>query len=130
MCAIANGGTCYEPYFVKSVTNDSDRYIYQAKPVDSGININSTTAATLKKIFRSTVSNYYGDYRFGNLIMCGKTGTAEQDNANPHAWFAGFSADEDFPYAVVAVLENSGKGLNYAGTAASNVLQKLYKTIN
>ena len=129
MCAIANGGTCNEPYFVKSVTTDSGRSIYQAKPVDSGININTTTAATLKKILRSTVSSYYGDYRFGNLEICGKTGTAEQDNANPHAWFAGFSADEEFPYAVIAVLENSGKGLTYAGTAASNVLQKLYKTI-
>lgn len=130
MCAIANGGTCNEPYFVKSVTNDSGRYVYQSDDTDSGININPTTAATLRKMLRSTVSNYYGDYRFGNLTVCGKTGTAERDNENPHAWFAGFSADDDFPYAIVAVLENSGKGLTYAGTAASNVLQQLYKTVN
>ncbi len=129
MCAIANGGTAYEPYFVNSVINDSGKAIYSAKPVDSGLNISSTTAATLKTMMRSTVSNYYGDYMFGNLTMCGKTGTAERDEGNPHAWFAGFSADEDFPYAVVAVLEDSGSGLSYAGTAASNVLQKLYNQI-
>lgn len=128
MCAIANGGTCYEPYFVKSVTNDAGRYVYQAKATDSGISIGSSTAATLKTMLRSTVSSFYGDYFFGKLTMCGKTGTAERDNENPHAWFAGFSADESFPYAVVAVLENSGNGLTYAGTAASNVLQQLYKT--
>ncbi|MBQ8209680.1 MAG: hypothetical protein IJZ35_03750 [Clostridia bacterium] len=130
MCAIANGGVCNEPYFISSVTNADGKYVYRTKAVDSGINISSTTASTLKAMLRSTVSNYYGDYRFGNLTICGKTGTAERDNEKPHAWFAGFSADEEFPYAVVAVLENSGNGLTYAGTAASNVLQKLYKTVN
>lgn len=125
-CAIANGGTCIQPYFVGSATDENGRTDYKAKTEDSGININPTTAATLKKIMRSTVSDYYGDYRFGELIMCGKTGTAEQDDRLPTAWFTGFSADENFPYAVVAVLEESGSGLKYAGAAASDVLQKLY----
>lgn len=130
ICAIANGGSSIEPHFIGTVKNADGKTIYSAKQIDSGININPTTAATLKTMLRTTVSDYYGDYRFGELKMCGKTGTAENDNEKPHAWFAGFSADEDFPYAVIAVLENSGKGLTYAGTAASNVMQKLYKTVN
>lgn len=129
ICAIANGGTCNEPYFVKSATSDSGRAVYTAKAVNSGLSINPSTASTLKKMLRSTVSDYYGDYRFGNLTMCGKTGTAEKDDALPTAWFVGFSADESFPYAVVSVLEESGSGLKYAGTAASNVMQELYNKI-
>lgn len=130
ICAVANGGTCYEPYFVKSAVNENNRTVYAAKPVDSGITLNASTASTLKKMLRSTVSAYYGDYRFGNLTMCGKTGTAQKDDASSTAWFVGFSEDESFPYAVVAVMENSGSGLKYAGAAASDVLQELYKKIN
>ena len=62
--------------------------------------------------------------------MCGKTGTAERDDSLPNAWFVGFSADEAFPYAIVVVMEESGSGLKYAGTAASNVLQELYNKSN
>ena len=126
MCAIANGGKAYEPYFVKSAVNENGRSTYTAEPVDSGISINPSTASTLKELLRSDVSDYYGDYMFGDITMCGKTGTAEIDDKKPHAWFVGFSYDDSFPYAVVAVLENSGSGLRYAGSAAAEIMQKLY----
>lgn len=129
MCAIANGGTCNELYFVKSAVNENNRSVYETSPVDSGITINATTASTLKKMLRTTVSDYYGDYRFGDITMCGKTGTAERDEGLPTAWFVGFSEDTDFPYAVVAVLEESGSGLKFAGTAASDIMQKVYNKL-
>lgn len=127
MCAVANGGKSYEPYFVAFAANEKGRRVYEAAPVDSGVAINTTTASLLKELLRSDVSDYYGDYIFGDVIMCGKTGTAERDNGLPHAWFAGFSYDDSFPYAVIAVLENSGSGLKYAGSAASVVMQELHK---
>lgn len=127
MCAIANGGKSYEPYFVKSAVNENGRKVYEAEPVDSGITITPTTASLLKELLRSDVSDYYGDYIFGDVTMCGKTGTAERDNGLPHAWFAGFSYDDSFPYAVIAILEDSGSGLKYAGSAASSIMQELYK---
>lgn len=130
ICAIANGGTSYEPYFVSEVANKNGRTVYNAKPADSGLNINGTTASLLKELMRSTVSDYYGDYLFGDVVMCGKTGTAEKDDGLPNAWFAGFSYDDDFPYAVVAVLEESGSGLKYAGSAAAEIMQNLYNKIN
>ncbi len=129
-CAIANGGKSYEPYFVASAINENGRKIYEAKPVDSGITITPTTASLLKELLRSDVSDYYGDYIFGDVTMCGKTGTAERDNGLPHAWFAGFSYDDNFPYAVIAVIEDSGSGLKYAGSAASSIMQELYKKVN
>ena len=131
MCAIANGGKSYEPYFVKSAVNENGRKVYEAEPLDSGITISPTTTSLLKELLRSDVSDYYGDYLFGDVTMCGKTGTAERDNGLPHAWFAGFSYDDNFPYAVIAILEDSGSGLKYAGSAASSIMQELYKkTIN
>ncbi|MBR5498020.1 MAG: penicillin-binding protein [Clostridia bacterium] len=129
VCAIANNGQAYLPYFVASAESSSGNEVYYVKPELADISINETTAKTLKEMMRKTVNEYYGDYRFGNLVMCGKTGTAERDNEKPHAWFAGFSYDEKFPYAIVTVIENSGSGLQYAGTASSNILQKLYSQL-
>lgn len=126
MCAIANGGKTTEPHFVLEAVNSAGKAVYSAKPKDSGLAISPTTAATMKELLRSNVSDYYGDYRFGDVTMCGKTGTAERDDGRPHAWFAGFSYDDSFPYAVVAVLENSGSGLKYAGNAAAAVITALY----
>ena len=130
VCAIANDGQAYNPYFVKSAVSSSGNEIYSAKPELSEVRLNETTAKTLKEMMRKTVNEYYGDYRFGSLKMCGKTGTAERDNEKPHAWFVGFSYDESFPYAIVTVLENSGSGLQYAGTVSSNIMQKIYSQSN
>ncbi len=130
VCAIANDGQAYLPYFVESSVTSSDNEVYSAKPQLADIAISENTAKTLKEIMRKTVNEYYGDYRFGSLKMCGKTGTAERDNEKPHAWFAGFSYDESFPYAIITVLENSGSGLQYAGTVSSNIMQKLYSQLN
>lgn len=131
MCAIANGGKSYLPYFVKSAEGENGREVYTAVPVDSGVSISPTTASSLKEMLRTTVSNYYGDYMFGDVTMCGKTGTAERDDGKPHAWFAGFSYDDSFPYAIITVVEDSGSGLKYAGTVAAHMMQSLYdKTVN
>lgn len=127
VCAIANGGKTVEPYFVKESVSTSGRQVYSAKTKDSGLAINPSTASTLKEMLRSNVSDYYGDYMFGDIKMCGKTGTAERDNAQPHAWFAGFSYDSDFPYAIITILENSGSGLKHAGNASAQILQAIYK---
>ena len=42
-----------------------------------------------------------------------------------------FSYDESFPYAIVTVLENSGSGLEYAGTVSSDIFFKsVWATFN
>lgn len=129
ICSIANGGTSYEPFFVASAENNFGNYVYEVKKTESQVKMSSTTASLLKELMRTTVSDYYGDYMFGDVTMCGKTGTAERDNGKPHAWFAGFSYDEEFPYAIIVVMEESGSGLNYAGTAASEIMQELYNKV-
>ena len=73
------------------------------------------------------VENYYGDNKFPELKMCGKTGSAEVSNGRSHAWFVGFSYDKKFPYAIVVCLENGGIGYNDAIPAANKTLQALLK---
>lgn len=128
MGAIANNGNGVTPYFVESIiTPNGTKKVVGSSTVS--IKINSGTAQELKELMRSNVKNYYGDSRFKNLQMCGKTGTAEVKNGDPHSWFVGFSNRSDMPYAVVAVAENAGSGSGTAMNAANKVMQQILKTI-
>ncbi len=126
ICAVANGGEAYEPYFVSYSADNNGIQHYVADKKLSDVKISHSTASLLRELMRTTVSDFYGDYLFGDVVMCGKTGTAEKDDGLPNAWFAGFSYDDTFPYAVVVVMEDSGSGLKFAGNAASEIMQEIY----
>lgn len=117
--AIANGGKAVIPYYVSQsaeLTDENGR-------INKNIVLSEDTAAKMKKLLRSDVKNYYGDSRFPNLEMCGKTGSAEVSNGKSHAWFYGFSQRSDFPYAIVVCLENGGTGYTNAIPVANRVMQ-------
>ena len=126
--AIANGGTSPEPYFIKSVTSPTGNVTKTKGGVMLDQMFSPSTASQLDSMLRSNVENYYGDGKFPGLEMCGKTGTAEVSSedggASPHAWFVGYSQREDFPYAVVVVVENGGSGGSVALPVANKVMQK------
>lgn len=123
--AIANGGQGVSPYVIHSMQSPSGVKVYKAMTRNSAITLNGTCAARLQKLLRSNVTEQYGDKRFPNLQMCGKTGTAELDGKTSHSWFVGFSMREDFPLAVVVVAENAGSGSGVAMNTANAVLQSL-----
>ena len=121
--AIANGGNAVTPKIVRNSTSEKlSELLGNISPL-AQISIDTETASQMKKIMRSTVKNYYGDSRFPGLEMCGKTGTAEVDGKRPHAWFMGFSQKEDFPYAIVVMVENGGSASSVAIPVANKVLQ-------
>jgi len=128
MGAIANGGKAVNPYFVESVIQNDGTVLYKGGSRSEKL-LNVTTANTLKSLLRSNVKNYYGDSRFKGLELCAKTGTAEVGGEkSPHAWFAGFSQREDFPYAFVCIVENGGSGSGTAAPIISRVLREMDKT--
>lgn len=114
--AIANGGKTTEPTLIK----DGASSILQTIGINSGSNgremFSENTAAKLDEIMRYTITDYYGDYLFGGLSVCAKTGTGEVgDDKEPNAWMVGYSKDEDCPLAFACVVEDAGFGFSYAG---------------
>ncbi len=84
----------------------------------------SETAQKLGKMMRNNTVSQYGEDNFRGLELCAKSGTAQVGgDKNPHAWFAGFLAREDYPLAFVVVVENGGSGAGIAGPIAAKVLQ-------
>ena len=120
MGAIANGGTGYAPDRIRSTGTVSQ--IVGRMPQEC-VKINPETAAKLAVLLRSNVEDEYGDWKFENLQMCGKTGTAQIDNAKSHSWFVGYSQREDLPLAVVCVAEHAGHGSGVASTVSNKVMQ-------
>lgn len=128
--AIANGGTSPAPYIVSKMTTAAGTTEFSAKTQYLSEYLTAETASKLKEMLRNNVTDYYGEYRFKSLEMCGKTGTAEvsDDNSkNSHAWFAGYSQREDLPLAIIVVIENGGSGSGKAIPVANTVMQAALK---
>lgn len=124
MGAIANGGTGSAPDRIRSTGTVSQ--IVGRLP-ETIITIKPETAAKLNELLRSNVKDEYGDWKFENLQMCGKTGTAQIDNAKSHSWFVGYSQREDLPLAVVCIAEHAGYGSGVASTVSNKVMQYFLK---
>lgn len=122
--AIANGGTGYMPDRIRSTGTVSE--IVGRLP-EAMVTLKPETAAKLQELLRSNVADKYGDWKFENLEMCGKTGTAQIDNAKSHSWFVGYSQRADLPLAVVCIAEHAGQGSGVASTVTNKVMQYFLK---
>ena len=122
MGAIANGGQAAEPYLMQRVRKGDD-ITYEAKTVLSDAVLKPETADTLTKLMRNNVQSVYGDWQFGGLSVCAKSGTAEREGQTANAMFAGFALDSSCPVAFVVFVENGGSGSAVAAPMAAKVLQ-------
>jgi len=111
MGAIANDGRGVIPVLTRSNTPLGLELPWQAR---TAIRIDPGIAAQLRTILLASVDHQ---------AIGGKTGTAQVDDGRPHAWFFGFSANRQTPYAVVVVVQNGGGGQAEAFPIARRVLQ-------
>lgn len=126
MGAVANGGKAAVPQLVlKTETGmglNASPYIKRM----TGELVDAATAATMADMMAGNVASAYGAWRFPNMDVCAKSGTAEVGGGKaPNAWFAGFLRDEDAPYAFVVLVEEGGSGADTAGSVAAKVLDAL-----
>lgn len=125
MCGtIANGGETVLPFEVKNVTSFFGLPGFNVTGKTEENEISAELAAELDNLMRYNVTSYYGDDMFPSLSVCAKTGTAEVgDGKEPHAWFVGYSQDEDAPLAFAVVVENAGYGYSQAGPIAVTAME-------
>ena len=122
MGRIAGGGTGAEPYLMAKITR-GEKTAYEAKTETSSRALKAETAAKLTEYLRNNVATMYGDWQFGGLNVCAKSGTAEHEGETADAMFAGFCVDENCPLAFVVFVENGGSGSAVAAPIAAKVLQ-------
>lgn len=121
IAAIANGGTLYRPQIVEKIQPVEGAAELIFKPEANGtLPVRSENLDIIREaMFMVTGPNgtARADIRGLQFSVAGKTGTAESSNGLPHAWFAGFTDNEEntgLPdIAIAVIVENIGQGSEY-----------------
>ena len=116
--ALANGGILYRPALVQTIKPASGDASYQFEPqVQGELPISDETLAAVREALRMVVEETRGTGYWAmeglEIPVSGKTGTAQTPTGNSHAWFAGYTRQNDPEHpdiAVVVLIENGGEG--------------------
>ena len=122
-CIIANHGFYYKPHLIKAI---GDKQIIKPEYTqrnDVGID---------QKYFEPVIDGMQEVVEHGTaaaskipgIIMCGKTGTAQNPHGKNHSIFVAFAPRENPKIAIAVVVENSGQGAEWAAPIASYIVEK------
>jgi len=132
--ALANGGTLYRPQLVSSIAAPGEEPVYQFEPESTGqIPITPEQLEVIREGILGVVEDRNGTARTAlvglQVKVYGKTGTAETASGTPHAWFIGYTDEnnEDRPDIVVAViLSNRGEGSEWAAPVFRRIVENYF----
>jgi penicillin-binding protein 2 len=126
---IANRGFWYRPHILKKIEDASIDTLYTNKrrtavepeyfePVVTGMQwaVNGGGSGSTARIAK-----------LDDIIVCGKTGTAENPHGNSHSIFMAFAPKDNPKIAVAIVVENAGYGAAWAAPIVSLMLEKYIK---
>lgn len=124
--AIANRGYYFTPHVVKSIgadhfvdkrfvtkhqiSIDSANFEYIVQGMEASVNSGTSTIAALK-----------------DIIVCGKTGTAQNPHGKNHSVFIAFAPKDNPKIAIAVYVENAGFGATFAAPIASLMIEKYIK---
>lgn len=130
MGVIAGGGQAAEPHIMQAVTGGLVDG-YKADTVMTGTLLDAAACDTLAEMMHNNVVNMYGQWQFPDLYVCAKSGTAELGpTETPHATFAGFIRDENYPLAFIVIVEHGGSGSATCAPIAGQVLNACVAALN
>jgi penicillin-binding protein 2 len=124
--AIANRGYFYTPHIVKSIgAGHRIDTRYTEKHV---IGIDSANFEAVIKGMEAAVNGGEGATARGaaikDIIICGKTGTAQNPFGENHSVFIAFAPKDNPRIAIAVYVENAGYGATYAAPVASLMIEK------
>jgi penicillin-binding protein 2 len=124
--AIANRGYYYVPHIVKSI--GTDKKIDQKYLTKQVINIDSANFESIILGMEAAVNGEAGATAriaaLKDIIVCGKTGTAQNPHGKDHSVFIAFAPKDDPKIAIAVFVENAGFGATYAAPVASLMIEK------
>ncbi|WP_083258477.1 peptidoglycan D,D-transpeptidase FtsI family protein [Cellulosilyticum sp. I15G10I2] len=112
--AIANDGVMMKSYVLDYSMNKKGNIKIKYMPKYEQAIIDEKAAKSLQDMMIEVVSNGTGvKLKKKNMIIGGKTGTAQNETAEDHSWFVGFAKHNTSDHNQIAfavIVENGGKG--------------------
>ena len=120
---VANKGIIMQPYLVDTV-KDSQGVTVQRQAVQAWLTATTPEIAGIIKagmVSAVKVGTAQAAATQG-MQVAGKTGSAQNDQGQSHAWFIGFAPSDQPRLAVAVILENAGSGGAVAAPVAGRLL--------
>jgi len=122
-CTIANHGYFYKPHLIKAI--GSENVIRKEYTERNFVGIDSANFEPVIDGMQSVVENGTAiRSKIPGIIMCGKTGTAQNNHGDSHSIFVAFAPRDHPKIAIAVVVENSGEGAHWAAPIASFIVEK------
>jgi penicillin-binding protein 2 len=130
LAAVANNGTLWRPYLVDHVMSPDNKIIFQRSP-------EARRRVVLEdRVWKIVHQSLEGVVREGSgqlakrhdLVIGGKTGTAENSHGNDHAWFAAYAGPPGAApgLALAVFVENGEHGSSAAVPIARQMIDAFY----
>jgi peptidoglycan glycosyltransferase len=130
--SVGNGGRMMVPHVVSEIRNVENERIADVDPRLYREAMRPETAAELTRYMVGVVNQGTGSAaQIPGIQVAGKTGTAQVEGRDPHAWFIAFAPADNPVYAVAVLVENGGDlgseatGGRVAAPIAAHMLQVL-----
>lgn len=127
---IANKGRYYPLHLVYRIFDPRTQRFYKQELAPRSVaGVSQQTYATLHEgMYRVVnVPGGTGHSTFlPDVVVAGKTGTAQNPHGEPHAWYVGFAPYSQPEVAVCVLVENGGAGGAAAGPVAGALLRRYF----
>ncbi len=128
---IANHGYYFTPHIVKEIEGETviderfySKHITTIDSVYFPIIIDGMDKAVNDSLGSGSTARIA---RINDIIVCGKTGTAENPHGEDHSIFAAFAPKDNPKIALSVYVENGGFGATYAAPIASLMIEEYLK---
>ena len=130
---VANNGNSFQPHLLKGYIDGQTNKFMVFKPKPIHINIKKEVLDIVKKGMFLVVNGKGTAVasRIPNIVMAGKTGTAQNPHGKDHALFIGFAPFDDPQIAFSIIVENVGFGATHAAPIAKKLVETyLHRKMN
>lgn len=121
---VANRGFYYIPHLVKSIGDSGEPLPKYKKKHYTSVSPKYFDVAVeaMAKVVESGTGQYRAKLK--DIVVCGKTGTVQNDPQPDHSVFIAFAPRENPKIAVSVYVENAGQGARAAASIASLMIEK------
>ncbi|MBN2356014.1 penicillin-binding protein 2 [candidate division KSB1 bacterium] len=127
---LANRGVYFPPHLVSKIHDPKQQRFFRQDIIRRAVSgISQQTFDTILDGMYRCVNEAGGTgarCRLHDVVVVGKTGTAQNPHGEDHAWFIGFAPYEEPEVAICVLVENGGGGGATAAPIAATMLRQYF----